>query len=292
MKVAVTYAPHLAQWFSDTAIAVANSFSELGYAVDLMPVKSLAGFSVMNHDLIFVIAPHGYQELGAGFVKNPKKRYVCWDLEQTPYIDFMNDKTLSRFNKTLSYYSNYDFFFTESDAKTAYFIQQGYPAHTLNFGYHPHYTKQVTTEKEYDIYFAGIMFPRRSVIIERLKDAGLTFHPQVGFDPILKAKAVQSSKICLNIHHNDIPYFEKPRIIQDIMANGGFCITETIGYPEGFELDNHFVMSDHYALVSSVVEWIDRDHDRKVIKEKAQSYIKTDYLLTNFLQQAMKVVHG
>lgn len=295
MRIVVTYAPHLAQWFSDVAMAVGLSFSELGYETNLIPVKSLSSFNHSPHDLIFVIAPHGYEENGQDFVKNPKKIYACYDLEQTPYLDQIDDKTRLRFQRTLSYFHKYDFFFTEAEAKTAYFRHQGLAAHTLNFGYHSFYTKQIpNTEKEFDLFFVGIMFPRRADILNQLIREGLRLYPATSnfFDPVLKAKAIRSSKICLNIHHNEINYFEKPRIIQDIMANEGFCITETISHPEGFVSGQHFIMSSYTDLVSTVLEWLKKPESaRRLVANNALTYLATNYKIAQFVANALDLIH-
>jgi hypothetical protein len=300
MRIAVTYAPQLSPWFSDVAIATHKAFNDIGHQADLIPSASLETFYHTHHELIFVIAPHGYQETATRaevqYSKSPKKLYACWDLEQTPLNHLVNDKTLNRFERTLDYFHIYDFFFTESDARTNYFKQRGYKAHTLNFGYHPHYTKQVQDfNKEYDIFFVGIMFPRRSLILYQLKDAGVTLYPAQNnnfFDPNLKAEAVKKSKVCLNIHHNDMPYFEKPRIIQDIMSNGGFCITEDIAYPEGFVSGRHFIMSSYHTLTATVVDWLDREQERSRIAQQGFDFLSQQCLATKFLTEAMGIING
>ena len=295
MKIAVTYAPHLAPWFSDVAFATSMALAELGHSVELTPCKSLSGFNASDRDIIFVIAPHGYQENQQSFVKNPNKRYVCWDLEQTPFRDQINVITSKRFERTLEYFTNYDFFFTEAETKAEYFRQQGYPAHCLNFGYHSHYTKQVLAgDKEYDIFFVGIMFPRRATILQQLMAAGLTLYPATGnfFDPVQKAIAIKSSKICLNIHHNDMPYFEKPRIIQDIMANEGLCLTETIAYPEGFKHGEHLIMADYGALVETAIEWSKKTDERKEIARNGLKFLATEYRAAKFLDEMLRIING
>ena len=78
------------------------------------------------------------------------------------------------------------------------------------------------------------------------------------FHPEHKARAVRSSKVCLNIHHNEIGYFEKPRIITDIMANQGFCVTENIHFPENFENGFHFISAPYDRLVETVIDWCNR----------------------------------
>jgi len=293
MRIAVTYAPYLSQWFEDVAIATWKAMNEIGYHAELIPTKSLDDFNESKHDLIFVIAPHGFHEnpnMPKDFSKNPNKIYACWDLEQTPFHDQINDTTARRYQRTLEYYNKYDFFFTESESKTKYFLAQGYKAHTLNFGYHPHYTKQIDAEKEFDLFFVGIMFPRRAAILNALIGAGLRLYPATNnlFDPLLKAKAIRSSKICLNIHHNEMNYFEKPRIIQDIMANGGFCVTETIAHPEGFIHGHQFIMATYDALVPTVLDWVKRPPaDREQIAKNALNYLIMEHTASRFIADAL-----
>lgn len=299
MKIAVTYASPLSPWFENITLATCETIKDLGYHADFVPSRSLDTFKDSDHDLIFVVAPHGFHEnpsISKDFIKNPNKIYACWDLEQTPFHDQINDTTARRFSRTLEYINKYDFFFTESESKTQYFISQGHKAHTLNFGYHPSYTKQIPpdTEKEFDLFFVGIMFPRRAAILNQLIREGLRLYPATNnfFDSSLKAKAIRSSKICLNIHHNEMNYFEKPRIIQDIMANEGFCITETILHPEGFVSGQQFIMSSYTDLVPTVLEWVKKpESDRRLVANNALTYLATNYKTSQFVADALDLIN-
>jgi hypothetical protein len=288
MKISVTYPPHTKIWFHDIARAVTDSFQNCNTDVKLIPTYNI---NELESDLVFVLAPHGYYEKSSNFVLKKKRhtQYVCWDLEQTPLDGQVSDISINHFERALKYFYFYDYFFTESEGKTRFWLKQGFDVDTLDIGYHPVFTyPTVKTGSTYDVFFTGSIFPRRSKILNSLKESGLIVYPGnfCLFNPRERAQAIYNSKVCLNVHHNELQYFEKTRIITEIMANKGFCITEEIRYPDDFEDKKQFIMVPYEKLSDTVVKYIKGDQSiRDKIATQAWNYITTNLLMEDKIRK-------
>jgi len=301
-NIVITFAPHVRRWFQDIAIAAARSLKELGKSCNVIACNKIDDFNKDPYDTIIVLAPHAYTQLNLNptFAKMPDKKYIAWCMEQTPHANESCPIMDRNWQRTLTYIDKYDYFFTESEVKTEFINSQGHKAFTASIGYHEHFNlfekefhKDQDHKKNYDVFFLGAMYPRRSKIINELKELGLKIYPSTGnmFDPIVKTHAAKRCKVGLNIHHNDVQYFEKPRIIQDYMSNFIPVITETIANPEGFKNNEHFVMAPHEKLAKSVFEWCNKPQSAlDALAVNAHEYISNCYTMTNFMRHMVATV--
>lgn len=298
-NIVITLAPHVRRWFQDIAIAAARSLKELGHKCNVVASNKIDGFNSEAYDTVIVLAPHAYTELNMSlnFIKSPDKVYVGWCMEQTPFIDKTCESMSKNWQRALKYIDKFDFFFTESDVKTQYILNTGRQAFTASLGYHPHFTmynKELeNAPKQYDVFFVGAMYPRRTQIIQRLKELGLKIYPATSdfFDPIVKANAVKICKVGLNIHHNEIGYFEKPRIIQDYMSNKTMVVTETVDNAEDMVNKKHWVMESHDNLAETVKTWCTKPNsEREKIVDNAFEFIRTRYTMVDSMRNIVDVI--
>ena len=318
-RIIVTFPRHTGLWFKPIAVATCQTFRELGYEADVCPSSRVDDFNHLPYELILVVAPHGYSDGYPGvrpeFQKSKEKIYACWDLEQTPMMGSGEDVITcdimeKNWERVKTYIHKYDFYFTEARSKTEFINHQGYNAETFNLGGHWSYARNLPDVQQdaYDLFFVGTLYPRRMEIIQRLMNHGLSMYPvpvtkvfdpethndlpvTKFFHPEQKATAIGSSKVCLNIHHNEIGYFEKPRIITDIMANQGFCITEDIQFPEYFENGIHFISAPYKNLVETVIDWCKRGiGERQRISCQAHSFINSTCSSKEFSREMLKII--
>jgi hypothetical protein len=261
------------------------------------------------------------------FERVPGVIYAAWNLEQTPQSDRdLNDDTLHRWRQTMECLEDYDFTFLDCPAKAEYFRRKGWThVYSMGLGYHPYFTRpdvgnwetgklgnwetgklgnwetgklglisQIPDFQTFDVCFYGAGKPRRVAILEALLRAGVTLHPcygQLTFGEAL-FRAIAQSRIVLNIHHNEMNAFEKPRIIQEALANGAFVLTETIDHLEGFQPGVHFGMAAYHELVDAVRYYLAHDEERQQIARQGFEYVSTQVLLKTEVERAMEVMFG
>lgn len=102
----------------------------------------------------------------------------------------------------------------------------GYDVRHVPIGYTPNLTRIPKAEvQDIDVLFLGWMTPRRTVIIEQLKAAGLNALAVSGIYGAARDQLVSRSKIILNIHHDGRELFEVVRVSY-MLANSKCVVSE------------------------------------------------------------------
>jgi len=130
-------------------------------------------------------------------------------------------------------------------------------------------------ERPLDVIFLGSVSPRRARLFARMARGLSEFHaflhlyslagPLVqGSTAELTTEAVsglaQRAKVMLNVHRDDVPYFEWQRVVLQAMWHGTVVATErSLGVP-GFTAGEHYLEADAVDL-PEVVTWLVRSSD-------------------------------
>jgi len=296
-KVSITFPEQTGVWFSDIAKAFYKSFLELGYSaeeVEITRCETIDGYD--RAELCIIFGAHWFVEQGLEreIEKPDGVKWAWYQLEQLPYVDQSSSITLGRWNQMIKIVKKFDHVVVESPAKKEWLEKQGVTCGIINCGYHEIYDqrKKIPEEilaneirnKDYDVFFYGAITPRRKSIIEELLNRKVRIYPIGGF-LIGRERffAIQNSKLVLNIHMNDVEYFEKPRIICDCLSNRGFVVTERLAHPEEFvsatpTTPGCFISAPYDELVDTVEQWIseDMEEQRVAIAQAGYDFVRQE----------------
>ena len=172
---------------------------------------------------------------------------------------------------------------------------EGIAARRIFLGYSERNDYSSIGEKVHDLYFSRSWTPRRDALFERLarrcptlkirsvrKDGSFALpaeevdsrsensiqHPRSGIE-------TARSKICLNVHLTDYPYFSQHRILMGFVSSRAFVITEECD-PYPLVAGEHLVTAKYDDIPSVVEEW-SRRPDRAKIAERAHEFYRREF---------------
>jgi GT2 family glycosyltransferase len=192
-----------------------------------------AGGGVVN----LVVAPHEYFELA---LTDPVQRAagaaasipVCTEQPGTPWFEIQ-----------LPHLARSPLVLDISPLGVRELRRRGLDAHHLALGYHDSFDRwhgDERRERPIDVVFLGSLTPRREAVLASLAPALQSLRcrfvcfeanrPARAGDPgfltgAAKHELLASAKVLLNVHRNDVPYFESVRALEAV-ANGAVLVTE------------------------------------------------------------------
>jgi hypothetical protein len=179
--------------------------------------------------------------------------------------------------------------------------RRGIDARVLPLGYHPSWDswdRDISGARPTDILFLGALTRRRELFFSRAADELWDYDcnirlfdfrvPQteqgVGFvGGTTKWKQLASSKILLNIHRDEVPYFEWARILEAI-ANGCVVISElSVGHAP-LVPGQHFLQVPLERAADYAVALLADPDLRAEIATEAYDFVRTKLVLTDMLE--------
>jgi hypothetical protein len=97
--------------------------------------------------------------------------------------------------------------------------------HQVPMGYMPQLTNIPAAAEDIDVLFYGVPTPRRSSVVQKLRDRGLKVFNLSGVFGAGRDHCIARAKVVLNLHQEDTGYFESIRVIH-LMANRKAVVTE------------------------------------------------------------------
>ncbi len=211
---------------------------------DFFKLAELSGFPIIkvqeidpDSDNVYIITPvngewkHGWQ--------NPRARLILWNLEQGGY------EPIPGLSETWV-----------SDARLAevtgakYVMMGSHPGLALEYETHLEY------KPTYDVITLSYNPPRRTAILEALREHGLRCAPN-GWNEQRHA-ALMQSRVMLNVHQNEGKNYVAPQRFALAAAYHLPVITETLDHRNGFGA-GHILMSDYANLPEFVRNKVLRD---------------------------------
>lgn len=120
-------------------------------------------------------------------------------------------------------------------------------------------------EKDIDVLFYGSLNERRKQILEDLRNVGLSVVQIFGLYGEERDSFIARAKIILNLHFYESKVFEIVRVSY-LLANRCFVVTENSPKPEiESELAPGIVLCPYEKIVSSCLEYVNRDREREAI---------------------------
>jgi len=295
MKIDITVPEEIKHWYLDIAKAMFKCCIDAGHDTRITLCQTLDDYG--DADLVVVCGAHYFAEKNIHFLKKPEGVKWAWvQLEQLPYTTLSSDIAMRRWHQTVQLKEFFDVLIVESPEKKLFLSSQGVEnVLVFNCGYHPlydiqHKLPEFEGEPQYDVLFYGAITSRRREVLNELLNNGVKLYPfpakfMEGKDKLF---AMRNSKLVLNIHMNDVPYFEKPRLIVDCWSNRNFVVTEHIAYPEVFQAGEHYVSADYDNIANAVKESLKLTHgDRRAVADSAYKHLVENYRLEDSMEQLL-----
>ncbi|MEO7557047.1 MAG: glycosyltransferase [Acidimicrobiales bacterium] len=165
------------------------------------------------------------------------------------------------------------------------------PARRLALGYHRSWDRwdgRRDVERPTDILFLGAATPHREAVIARNatalaeRECDLRFfeasQPALGGAPGFlvgdrKREQLATTKVLLNIHRGEVPYFEWVRALEAI-TNGAVFVTERSNGTEPLEAGVHYVAADGDDVVTEALELLADPGRRERIAADAHRLVR------------------
>lgn len=281
-------------FFTEIADSIKTVLAGLGYVVTLSHK-----FQEIDADIQIAIAPHELFLLDREqfpFVKKEGVRYYVLNSEQpgTPWYD-ESMKYLRAFDVIWDFGVSSRDILLKLGMKNVFLFRAGY--HSLR-----DYTETIKPEADIDILFLGALNGRRKKILDDIKDKNPTAVMEIAsFDassPLSnesnrglfgseRAEKILRSKICLNIHQSDSPFFESHRVESLFLTNKRFVISEpSYGY-QPLENGTHLIFSDVDKIGETVNYYLNNFHEAQKIAESGFSFLKKKLNLNDIVKSLM-----
>lgn len=280
-EVCFVIAPGQNHFFVEVAEAMQSELEQLGVAATL----SHDGFAPLRDGLVYVlVSPHEFQGLAPPeHWPTPRQleRTILYGLEQpgTKYFDADVRLARQRVGAVLDI----------NELGVAEFRRNGVTAHRAPLGWTAAWTFAPPSgddgsvpERDIDLLHLGVYSPRRGEVLERSADrlarrrTALVLGdahkpnslPQDNFTiGAEKWDLLARSRVLLNIHVGDRPYFEWLRVVQAI-CNGVFVVSEHSTGTEPLRAGKDFVSGAPEELVALAAPYLD-DEDRRAAAARA-----------------------
>jgi hypothetical protein len=171
------------------------------------------------------------------------------------------------------------------------FARRGVPATWVHLGISPVWIAAGDHDgnRPIDLLFVGVSTPRRDAFLARHAElfhdaeAGIYLsrdtRPSSGKTPGFvdgdeRNRLVASSKILINVHAREGPYFEWHRALL-AAANGCLFVSETSDDTEPLVPGEHFVMGDLEELPGLARRWLENEGERRRLTANARQLVTT-----------------
>jgi hypothetical protein len=276
-------APGQNHFFVEVAEAMQSELEQLGVAATV----SHAGFPPLRDGLVYVlVSPHEFQGLAPPeHWPTPRQleRTILYGLEQpgTKYFDADVRLARQRVGAVLDI----------NELGVAEFRRNGVAAHRAPLGWTAAWAfapPQAAETRDIDLLHLGVYSPRRGEVLERSADllarrrTALVLGdahkpnslPQDNFTlGAEKWDLLARSRVLLNIHVGDRPYFEWLRVVQAI-CNGVFVVSEHSTGTEPLRAGEHFASGAPDELVALAEPYLEDESLRAAAARAAFEHLR------------------
>ena len=300
-RLTFVLAPGQNHFFVELAEALCDELRRLGAGAETVT----GGFPPLEpHRAYVLIPPHEYFVLEGH--RTPPSRE---QLRRTVFITAEQPETV-HFRQNVALADRAGALFDISSRAVRAYRRQGVRADHLQLGYTPSWDHFAAAEPADDLIFMGAWTPRRGRVIARSVEELAKLHGRYVFSDNSRPNTVASpgfltgaekrdaltrSRLLLNIHQGDEPYFEWHRALQAIHC-GAAVLTETSTDAEPLVAGAHYAAADATGLGRAAAELV-RDPARSAaLAAEAYELIRTELPLeraaANLADAAADVVAG
>ena len=268
---------------------IVAALGDLGHTAELLT----DGVPVAEQDRVnLVVAPHEYFELA---ITDPVQRAagaaasipICTEQPGTAWFEIQLASVV-RSPLVL------DINAVGADA----LARRGIPAQHLPLGYHESFDRwhgAADAHRPIDVLFLGSLTERRQAVLASMASALQTMRcrfllfepskPALAGDPGFvtdqaKQDLLASSKVLLNIHRNEVPYFESVRVLEAV-ANGAVVLTEPSLDLTPFRAVDHIVTAPLETLAATCRVLVSDPQWCSEVRTAAYEHLRSTHLLSD-----------
>jgi hypothetical protein len=274
------------------------------HELDQMGIRSSVsadGFPDPREDLVYVLVPpHEFFALHPGL--EPPERL----LRRSVFICGEQPGT-SHFEENVALASMGGALFDFSRWSVREYARRGIPAEHFQLGHSPLWDHtDPTRARDVDVLFMGCITERRSRALARCADSlwrwrsrlVLTDNSAPNWAPSgrflsgdEKWDALSRSRVLLNIHQGEAPYFEWQRIVQ-AAANGCVVVSEHSADYDPFVPGTHFLAGDPDNLIHLAQALLEDGPRRSRMQEDARALLHDRLPLSRTVERLVDVASG
>jgi hypothetical protein len=282
--------------FRDLAVALFESFLELGRSVINIETIEEIQACANNISLAVVLAPFDYPNIRYLL---PNSQIALWQLEILPWVRNYNDPVRrSQFRKwphlrwlirdNYDIVLDYDKLNIDNNLMNLFSTKKiGY----LPVGYSPIFEGQIEEIQQDQVaLFVGNISKRRSKILGHLWSKKRPIRSVRGIYGAGMIQLMKGAAINLNIHNSDVPVFETPRVVQHCFTNKCFVMSEPCVCASEFVDGIHWASAPYNFFPDMINYYLDRPEKRREIIENAYSYIRQSYTMTQHLDRILRLL--
>ncbi len=179
-------------------------------------------------------------------------------------------------------------------------VGRGYDAHHLQLGYHPKWDRwdgDPSRSRPTDLLFLGSFTQRREFLLSKWAtvlwdcrtDVRLFEFPRPMSEPRghfvagqAKWELLASSRVLLNVHRSDVPYFEWVRVLEAVI-NGCLVVTESSTDYGPLVPGKHLVAAPADVLGAYAASMVNDEELRSQLANEAYDLVRTKLELTTLL---------
>jgi hypothetical protein len=180
-------------------------------------------------------------------------------------------------------------------------VRRGYDAHHLQLGYHPSWDRwngEPSRSRPTDLLFLGSFTQRRESLLAKwaplLWDCTTDIRFFEFFRPVNGPRAnfvtaqakwdlLASSRVLLNIHRSEVPYFEWVRVLEAV-TNGCLVVTESSAYYGPLVPGKHLIAAPADVLGAYASSVVNDEELRSQLANEAYDLVRTKLELTTLLE--------
>jgi hypothetical protein len=280
-EVCFVLAPGQNHFFVEVVDALRAELEQLGIPTE----TSRAGFPPSRDGLVYVLVPpHEFRGL-APAAHWPTTRqlertlFYCFEQPGTKFFDGDLDMGRGPVGAVLDINAN----------SVGEFRRNGVPAHHAPVGWTPSWAfADATGGRDVDLLHLGTYSPRRGEALARSADrlarwrTALVLGDDHGPQSVAQAnftvdddkwELLARSRVLLNIHIGDRPYFEWLRVVQAI-CNGVFVVSEHSTGTDPLRAGAHFATGAPEELVALAEPYLDDEGMRAAAAEAARAFLE------------------
>lgn len=278
-KINVVYPKRSRVVFHDMAVAFQDIFRKLNFETHICH-----SIDATDTDIEVIL---GFINFKTKTGKFDNKRYVIVQTEQLPMETVATKWQKKKWDKLSALISAndiiWDFYYPYH--KHLYNNTATY----VKFGYHESFDNNMNIDKKYDFCFYGSKSLRRKNVIDKLIKKHCCNDQNCKLFGVERISAINSSKICLNIHYSEANLIEFIRVISHYLCNNSFVISEPfIGH--NWLADKGLLVVSELNDFEKVVEYyLKNEKERKDIASFSYNEIKKHTLFESVKENLLKI---
>ena len=279
-EICFVLAPGQNHFFAEVVDALREELEGLGVPT----ATSRAGFPPLRDGLVYaLVPPHEFRGLAPPSHWPTTRQlertlFYCFEQPGTKFFDGDLDMGRGPVGAVLDI----------NAGSVEEFRRNGVPAHHAPLGWTPSWTAAATEERDVDLLHLGIYSPRRGEALARSADrlgrwrTALVLGDDHGPNSVEQAnftiddakwELLARSRVLLNIHVGDRPYFEWLRVVQAI-CNGAFVVSEHSTGTAPLRAGTHFASGSPDELVALAEPYLEDEGMRAAAAEEARAFLR------------------